>query len=144
MPVFNIEAIIAVGIPLALLVIGAENAQSIGVLMAEGYKPPINAMTIISGIGGIVTSFFGGHNANIAGPMTAICASEESGDKEGRYASVIVNGILFGGFGLVAGVAVSFVLALPSVLVATVAGLAMVGVLVSSLQTAFTTDWLLV
>ncbi|MCM3397757.1 benzoate/H(+) symporter BenE family transporter [Oceanobacillus profundus] len=138
MPVFNIEAIIAVGIPLALLVIGAENAQSIGVLMAEGYKPPINAMTIISGIGGIVTSFFGGHNANIAGPMTAICASEESGDKEGRYASVIVNGILFGGFGLVAGVAVSFVLALPSVLVATVAGLAMVGVLVSSLQTAFT------
>lgn len=138
MPVFNIEAIISIGIPLALLVIGAENAQSIGVLMAEGYKPPINAMTIISGIGGIVTSFFGGHNANIAGPMTAICASEESGNKEGRYASVIVNGILFGGFGLVAGVAVSFVVALPNVLVATVAGLAMVGVLVSSLQTSFT------
>ncbi|GIO19550.1 benzoate transporter [Oceanobacillus oncorhynchi subsp. incaldanensis] len=138
MPVFNIEAIMSVGIPLALLVIGAENAQSIGVLMAEGYKPPINAMTVISGIGGIVTSFFGGHNANIAGPMTAICASEESGDKEGRYASVLINGILFGAFGLVAGVAVSFVVALPSVLVATVAGLAMVGVLVTSLQTAFT------
>ncbi|MDY0393778.1 benzoate/H(+) symporter BenE family transporter [Virgibacillus halophilus] len=137
MPAFNMEAIISVGLPLALLVIGAENAQSIGVLLTEGYKPPINRMTIISGIGGILTSFFGGHNANIAGPMTAICASEESGEKEGRYASVIVNAILFGSFGLVAGVAVSFVVALPSVLVATVAGLAMIGVLVSSLQTAF-------
>lgn len=138
MPAFNIEAIFSIGIPLALLVIGAENAQSIGVLIAEGYKPPVNAMTIISGIGGIVTSFFGGHNANIAGPMTAICGSSESGDKEGRYASVIVNAVLFGGFGLIAGLAVSVVVAMPSVLVATVAGLAMIGVLVSSLQTAFT------
>ncbi|MCC3357952.1 benzoate/H(+) symporter BenE family transporter [Bacillus sp. REN16] len=138
MPAFSIEAIISVGIPLALLVIGAENAQSIGVLMAEGYKPPINEMTIWSGIGGIVTSFFGGHNANIAGPMTAICSSKESGEnKDGRYAAVIVNGVIFGCFGLIAGIAVPFVTALPGALIATVAGLAMIGVLLSSLQTAF-------
>ncbi|WP_102347225.1 benzoate/H(+) symporter BenE family transporter [Bacillus sp. Marseille-P3661] len=138
MPTFSLEAIMSVSIPLALLVIGAENAQAIGVLMAQGYKPPINAMTIWSGIGGIVTSIFGGHNANIAGPMTAICASDEAGEKkEGRYAAVIVNGILFGAFGLFAGVVVPFVTAMPGVLVATVAGLAMIGVLLSSLQEAF-------
>ncbi|TVZ89113.1 benzoate membrane transport protein [Aeribacillus composti] len=137
-PSFSLEAIVSVSIPLAFLVIGAENAQATGVLMAQGYKPPVNVMTIISGIGGMVTSFFGGHNANIAGPMTAICASEEAGkNKEGRYASVVVNGILFSLFGLLAGIVVPFVTALPSVLVGTIAGLAMISVLVNSLQSAF-------
>ncbi|WP_044893163.1 benzoate/H(+) symporter BenE family transporter [Bacillus alveayuensis] len=138
MPTFSLEAIVSVSLPLAFLVIGAENAQATGVLMAQGYKPPVNVMTILSGIGGMVTSFFGGHNANIAGPMTAICASEEAGrNKEGRYASVVVNGILFSLFGLLAGIVVPFVTALPSVLVGTVAGLAMISVLVNSLQSAF-------
>lgn len=138
MPSFSLDAIVSIAIPLALLVIGAENAQATGVLMAQGYKPPVNAMTVWSGIGGIVTSFFGGHNANIAGPMTAICSSQEAGEKkEGRYAAVIVNGTLFASFGLFAGVVVPFVSAMPGVLVATVAGLAMIGVLLSSLQAAF-------
>ncbi|MFC0471240.1 benzoate/H(+) symporter BenE family transporter [Halalkalibacter kiskunsagensis] len=137
-PTFSVDAIVSIAIPLALLVIGAENAQASGVLMAQGYKPPINKMTTWSGIGGIVTSLFGGHNANVAGPMTAICASDEAGEKkEGRYAAVVVNGVLFAIFGLLAGVVVPFVTAMPGVLVSTVAGLAMIGVLVSSLQAAF-------
>ncbi|WP_044895342.1 benzoate/H(+) symporter BenE family transporter [Bacillus alveayuensis] len=137
-PSFNLDAIISVSLPLSLLVIGAENAQATGVLMAQGYKPPVNVMTILSGVGGMVTSFFGGHNANIAGPMTAICASDEAGkNKDGRYTAVVVNGILFSSFGLLASIVVPFVTALPSVLVGTIAGLAMISVLVNSLQTAF-------
>ena len=34
----------------------------------------------------------GAHNANIAGPMTAICSSSEAGPKEGRYVASVVNG----------------------------------------------------
>ncbi|WP_411843842.1 benzoate/H(+) symporter BenE family transporter [Salinicoccus sp. HZC-1] len=138
MPTFSFEAIISISIPLALLVIGAENAQATGVLISQGYKPPINMMTILSGVGGILASLFGGHNANIAGPMTAICASEEAGeDKEKRYGSVIINGTLFILFGIFAGIAVPFVTAMPGTLVGTIAGLAMIGVLLSSLQSAF-------
>ncbi|MGE7651262.1 benzoate/H(+) symporter BenE family transporter [Peribacillus frigoritolerans] len=136
-PSFNIDAIISMGIPLALLVIGAENAQATGVLNTQGYKPPVNEMTILSGIGGGITSFFGGHNANIAGSMTAICASKEAGQKEGRYAAVVVCGVLFSTFGLFAGTVMPFVAAMPKVLISTVAGLAMMGVLLSSLQEAF-------
>ena len=118
--------------------IGAENAQATGVLMAEDYRPPVNAMTIISGIGGVAAGFLGGHNANIAGPMTAICSSEQAGEnKEGRYAATVVNGVLFAAFGLLAGAAVPIVLSLPSALIGTVAGLAMIGVLLSAFQNAF-------
>jgi len=138
MPVFTIDAFFAIAVPFALLVIGAENAQATGVLMAEGYRPPVNAMTIISGIGGIAAGLLGGHNANIAGPMTAICSSEQAGEnKEGRYAATVVNGVLFAAFGLVAGAAVPVVLSLPSALIGTVAGLAMIGVLLSAFQNAF-------
>ncbi len=137
-PTFTIDAFLAISVPLALLVIGAENAQATGVLMAEGYRPPVNMMTIISGLGGIAAGFLGGHNANIAGPMTAICSSEQAGeDKEGRYVATVVNGILFGAFGLVAGAAVPVVMSLPGALIGTVAGLAMIGVLLAAFQNAF-------
>ena len=137
-PAFNIGAILAVGVPLALLVIGAENTQAMGVLMAERYRPPFNAMTIVSGIGGLLAPLFGGHNANIAGPMTAICSSDQAGEnKDGRYAATVVNGILFGLFGIFAGIAVALVTALPPELTATLAGLAMIGVLLSAFQSSF-------
>lgn len=106
--------------------------------MAEGYRPPINMMTTISGLGGIAAGFLGGHNANIAGPMTAICSSEQAGEnKEGRYAATVVNGVLFGAFGLIAGAAVPVVMSLPGALIGTVAGLAMIGVLLAAFQNAF-------
>jgi len=138
MPAFSIDAFFAIAVPLALLVIGAENAQATGVLLAEGYRPPVNAMTIISGFGGIAAGALGGHNANVAGPMTAICSSDQAGeDKDGRYAATVVNGVLFAFFGLIAGAAVPIVLSLPSALIASVSGLAMIGVLLSACQNAF-------
>ena len=137
-PQFDVGAMLAVALPLALLVIGAENAQAMGVMMAEKYRPPFNAMTVVSGIGGMVAALFGAHNANIAGPMTAICSSEQAGeDRSGRYAASVVNGILFGAFGLFAGFAVATVTMLPSSLVGMLAGLAMIGVLLSAFQGAF-------
>jgi len=137
-PMFSIEAFFAISIPLAALVIGAENAQAAGVLMAEKYNPPINSMTTISGVGGIVAGMIGGHNANIAGPMTAICSSEQAGDdRSKRYGATVVNGVLFALFGLLAGIAVPVVLALPGALISVVAGLAMIGVLLLALQQGF-------
>ncbi|MCM3762859.1 benzoate/H(+) symporter BenE family transporter [Alkalihalobacillus oceani] len=136
-PVFTLDAFFSISIPLAILVIGAENAQATGALLAQKYKPPVNFMTTLSGIGGILTSFFGGHNANIAGPMTALCASESAGKKEGRYAATIVDGVLFASFGLFAGIAVPILLGLPGALISAVAGLAMIAVLINALQGAF-------
>lgn len=134
---FNLGAIFSVSLPLALLVIGAENAQATGVLMAQGYKPPISFMTTMSGIGGIVTSLFGGHNANIAGPMTAICASEESGPKEGRYVAGLIADVTAGLCGFLACFVVPFIAIVPTAFISTIAALAMMGVICSSLSDAF-------
>jgi len=137
MPAFSIDAIVSIGIPLALLIICTENAQATGVLMAQGYKPPNNAMAWKGSIVGLIGALFGGHAINIAGPMTAICSSKEVGEKERRYAASFANGFFFSTFGIFASLVVPFVIAMPSVIVTVIAGLAMLGVLINSLKTAF-------
>ena len=87
MPVFSLEAIVSISIPLALLIICSENAQATGVLMAQGYNPPNNAMAISGSVFGLVSAFFGGHAINMAGPGTAICSAKEVGEKDTRYAA---------------------------------------------------------
>ena len=138
-PVLNPGTIMSVSIPLAVLVIGAENAQAIGVLKGAGYQVPVNGMTIASGIGGIATSFFGGHNANIAGPMTAIIAADGNGPKEYRYGGAVLNGIGLIIFGVLASYALGIVAGLPSALVSLLAGLAMINILINALKDAFGT-----
>lgn len=137
MPAFSLDAIVSIGIPLALLIICTENAQATGVLMAQGYKPPNNAMAINGSIVGLVASLFGAHAINIAGPMTAICSAKEVGKKESRYAASVANGFFFSVFGIFAALVVPFVIAMPSVIVTVIAGLAMLGVLINSLKTGF-------
>ena len=137
-PTFSLRSFFSVSLTLAALVIGAENSQAIGVLMVQGYKPPINVMTIASGIGGIVSGLFGAHNANIAGPMTAICSSEEAGDKkEDRYTASVVCGIFFATFGLVSSLAMGMVASLPKELIGILAGLVMINVLIQALEIGF-------
>jgi benzoate membrane transport protein len=137
MPAFNFDAIVSIGIPLALLIICSENAQATGVLMNQGYKPPNTAMAIYGSIVGLIASLFGGHAINIAGPMTAICSAKEVGKKESRYAASVANGVFFSIFGLFASIVVPFVIAMPTVIVSVIAGLAMLGVLINSLKMAF-------
>ncbi|MFC3040769.1 benzoate/H(+) symporter BenE family transporter [Virgibacillus xinjiangensis] len=140
LPAFSMEAIVSIGIPLALLIISSENAQATGVLMSQGYRPPNNAMAISGSTVGIIAACFGGHSINIAGPSTAINSAEDVGAKDERYAAAFTNGVIFVIYGLFASIIVPFVIAMPSVIVTVIAGLAMLGALINSLKTAFSDD----
>lgn len=141
MPEFKLAALGEVVIPLAITVIAIQNAQGIGVLSSMGYPPPINAMTNWSGIGSIFNSFMGAHSACIAGPMTAIIAGKDTGPRAGRYAASVVMGGLWIIFGLLAPLAVTAVRSIPISLIYLLGGLAMIGVLVNSLQMSFSSTF---
>jgi len=136
-PTFTLPAALELVVPLAVTVIAIQNAQGIGILTNEGYKPPINAITIASGIGSLFMGIFGSQSACIAGPMTGIIASPTTGKHEGRYAAAVVTGVLWILFGLFAPVATGVSEILPSALINLLAGLALVGVLVSCFSAAF-------
>lgn len=134
-PSFDLRAIFSLAVPLALLAVTTQNAPGVGILWANSYRPPINAITIFSGIGSILTAPLFGHGLNIAAPMTAICASPDvHPDPRNRYAATVAQGIYLIAFGLVGATAISLIRALPAALIVSVAGLALLPVILQALR----------
>lgn len=69
--------------------------------------------------------------------MSAICSQDESGPKHKRYWAGVVSGSLVLVFGLFAWWAVSFIEVLPLSFITIIAGFTLIGVLMNSLQSAF-------
>jgi benzoate membrane transport protein len=134
-PEFRLDALFSVSLPLTLLAIASQNAPGVGILRANGYRAPVNAIMIFSGLGSILTAPFLGHGVNIAAPMTAICASPQAHpNPQGRYAASAIQGACFIALGLVGATAISLIQAFPAALVAVVAGLALLPVILQALQ----------
>jgi benzoate membrane transport protein len=139
LPSFSWSAILNISVPLFFLVIGVQNIQAVGVLLAEGYEPPINAMYLIPSIGAFFNGFLGAHPAVTAGPSTAICSGPASGErKELRFISAFFEGVFWFCFALLAKVAVDAVKFVPAEFAAVLTGLAMFDVFGSAFRGAFT------
>jgi benzoate membrane transport protein len=136
-PTFSLGAVLAISLPLLVLILGTENAQAIGVLKANGYEPPVNAITAGTGIGTMIAGIFGGHSVVAAGMMTAVCVTPEVGPKETRYGAGVINAVIFGSCGLFAGYTVYYVSAFPVAFIKLVAGLALINVIDNALRMAF-------
>ncbi|WP_066158021.1 benzoate/H(+) symporter BenE family transporter [Halalkalibacter krulwichiae] len=141
LPTFNISTISELTIPLLVTVIAIQNAQGITILNSIGYKSPVNALTTWSGLGSLVNSFFGGHSACIAGPMTGIIADKTSGPLHHRYKSAIVMGLLWVLFGLFAGFVMGIVREIPISLIQLLAGLALLMVLKNCIAASFSSKF---
>jgi len=134
-PEFGFDAFLSLSLPLTLLAIASQNAPGVGILRANGYQAPGNAIMVFSGVGSILTAPFLGHGVNVAAPMTAICASPEAHpNPRGRYAASVVQGICFIAFGLISAIAVSLIQAFPAALIAVVAGLSLLPPILQALQ----------
>jgi benzoate membrane transport protein len=139
LPTLSLKAVLNISIPLFFLVIGVQNIQAVGVLMAEGYKPPINAMYLVPSIGAFINGFMGAHPAVTAGPSTAICSSSAAGErKDMRFIAAFWEGVFWFTFALSAGIAVHAVKIVPAEFTAVMAGLAMFDVFGSAFKGLFT------
>lgn len=139
LPTLSWKAVLNISVPLFFLVIGVQNIQAVGVLLAEGYKPPINAMYLVPSIGAFVNGLIGAHPAVTAGPSTAICSSSAAGErKEMRFIAAFWEGVFWFCFALSAGIAVHAVKIVPAEFTAVLAGLAMFDVFGSAFKGSFT------
>jgi benzoate membrane transport protein len=134
-PSFSLGAFLSLTLPLTLLAVATQNAPGVGILWANGYRPPVNAITIFSGVGSILTAPLVNHGLNIAAPMTAVCADPRvHPDLYDRYAATVAQGIYFLAFGLVSATAISLIQALPDALITGVAGLALLPVILQAFR----------
>ncbi len=136
-PQFTPEAILGLGLPLFLLALTGQNAPGMAVMRASGYELPVDGALVMTGIVSTLTSVFGGSGINLAAITAAIVTNPESQpDPDRRYAAGVSTGVWKIIFGLFAATTISLFSALPSALVAAVSGLALMGVLISSISGA--------
>ncbi|HOV38504.1 MAG TPA: benzoate/H(+) symporter BenE family transporter [Spirochaetales bacterium] len=139
-PTFNISAIAELTIPLAILTVGFGNIQAIGILKSQGYNPPVNAFVVLSGIGTIINSFFGGHNTVVGGPTVAMMAGPEIGLNEQRYSAAVLAGILMVIMAILSPIVISFTRAVPPSFIDVLAGVAMLTVIANNFTQAFSSN----
>lgn len=135
-PVFDVPALVGIGMPLFLVTMASQNVPGMAVLAQFGYRPPLRPILAATGLGTLVGAPFGGHAVNLAAISAALAAGPEAGAPERRWIASVTNGVVLAVLGLGAGLATAVIVASPPVLVAAVAGLALLGALGSSLAAA--------
>lgn len=136
-PEFSLLSIISLGIPLFVITMASQNLTGISVSRSYGFQTPISSQITGLGLVNIVTAFFGGFAINMAAITAAIGMGPGSNpDKDKRYISGIVSGLLYMIIGLFAGTVSSLFAAFPIQLITAITGFALLGIVLSSLETA--------
>ena len=136
-PLFTPAALIGVAVPLFIVTMASQNIPGLAVLHANNYRPEPGPLFQATGIATVAAAPFGSHAMNLAAITAAICAGPDAHpDPARRYWAAAVAGAMYIVFGLLAGVATAFIAASPPLLVETVAGLALLGAMGSSLMGA--------
>jgi benzoate membrane transport protein len=136
-PVFDPAVIVSLGIPLFIVTMAGQNVPGFVVMSTFGYSTPARPVLVGTGVATAGGALFGGHAINLAAITAAIMASPEAApDKSKRWIATFSAGVLYLMLGLGAGVATALVAASPSILIIAVAGLAVVGALVTSVTSA--------
>lgn len=132
-PTFDPFTILSLGLPLFIVTMAGQNIPGFTVMKNNDYTVPPRFALVGTGLGSGAAALFGGHAINLGAITAAIMAGDESHpDRSKRWTATLTNGLLYIPLGLGAGAAVALVNAAPSILITAVAGLAVLGALISS------------
>jgi benzoate membrane transport protein len=91
---FSWSAFIAISLPMVVLAMGLGNVQGLGFLIAQGYRVPTTAVTVVVGLTSMINAMLGGHPAITARTGVAILAAPDAGPMSARYWANIVAATL--------------------------------------------------
>lgn len=137
-PEFNIATLLGVGLPLFIVTMTSQNIPGVATLRASGYgRVPVSPVISGTGLASLVLTPFGGFAFNLAAITAAICTGPEAHpDPARRYTAGIAAGVFYLLAGLCGASLVALFSALPQALVASLAGLALIGTIGTSLEGA--------
>lgn len=136
LPSFSVEALVGLGLPLLLLAL-TQYATSIHILRNAGYDISPKSVVGASGLMSIPLTLFGNSGINPAAIVGAMCASPECHENpQRRYISGVVCGVGYLCVGTFGASVIALFARLPAGLTSTLAGLALLGTLVTSLSSS--------
>jgi len=134
-PEFSFGAFVSFTIPLLIVSLSGQYLPGMVVMRLAGYREHSRPIVSVTGIASAFVAFFGGISIVLAAITAALCTGEESHkDKDKRYVAGIANGVFYLIGGTLAGTIVLLFTALPSALIATLAGLALLGAILSNIR----------
>ncbi|KIC18738.1 benzoate/H(+) symporter BenE family transporter [Leisingera sp. ANG-Vp] len=137
MPAFSLPVLVGIGLPLYIVTMSSQNMPGVVALKACGYETPVSASLTVTGLASLVLAPFGGFAFNLAAITAAICAGPEADENpKTRYLAGVMTGVVYILVGLGGATVISLFLIAPKALVATVAGLALLSTIGSSLSAA--------
>jgi len=141
LPVFTLDGIIRIGLPLYIVTMASQNLPGLAVMRANGFVLQPAPLFVITGVASAVTAFFGGHSSNLAAITAAICAGPEAHpDKDKRWPAPVSAGVVYLLLAPGASLAAAFIAASPPLLIQAVAGLALLSSLAAALSGALAAE----
>lgn len=136
-PEWTWSATLSFALPLVLVSLSGQFLPGMAILRASGYTTPARPLIVTTSLASVAVACFGGINIVIAAITAAMCTGRDAHeDPARRYVAGIANGVFYLVGGTFAGSLVLLVTLLPPVLVAMLAGLALLGAIGSSLANA--------
>jgi benzoate membrane transport protein len=136
-PAFTATALIGIAVPLFIVTMASQNVPGLAVLRVNGYRPDVGPIFVWTGLGSVVTAFFGGHSLNLAAITAALCAGPDAHpDPARRWIASLTCAVAYVFIAFGATLAAAFVTASPPLLIEAVAGLALLGSLGGALSSA--------
>ena len=133
-PEFSWTAIVTATPVLVALLTVPSNIPSMIFMRGQGFDPPERVVYVVSAAGTIAGSFFGPVAVSLALPPVLLTAGPGAGERSIRYRSVLLPVAVGLGIALFASTAADLAVLVPSVLLLSMAGLALIGALIAALK----------
>ncbi|AUG04423.1 benzoate transporter [Pseudomonas sp. 09C 129] len=136
-PVFSLNALLSVALPLFLITLTGQYMPGMLVLRNDGFKTSANPILTATGLGSLLMAPFGSHAFNVAAITAAICTGKEAHEEPAkRYLAGLACGVFYLLVGIFGSTLAALFVVLPATFITTLAGLALLGAIGGSLATA--------
>ncbi|MEO6013665.1 MAG: benzoate/H(+) symporter BenE family transporter [Devosia sp.] len=136
-PVFTLDALVKIALPLFVITMASQNLTGLAVMRANGFEVDAGRPFVLTGLASGAIALFGGLTVNLAAITAAIAAGPEAHpDPEKRWVAPVAAGVTYFALALLATLAAAFIAASPPILIQAVAGLALIPSLASALAGA--------
>jgi len=137
MPGFSLNSLLSVALPLFLITLTGQYMPGMLVLRNDGFKTSANPIVTVTGIGSLLMAPFGSHAFNLSAITAAICTGKQAHeDPSKRWIAGMVASVCYILVGIFGVTLVAVLMAFPATFITTLAGLALLGTIGSSLASA--------
>lgn len=136
-PEWSWAAVIGIALPLYIVTMASQNVPGVAIMKSLGYEVPWRDSIVTAGLATVAGATAGGHSVNLAAISAALAAGPDAGpDRDRRWIASQSAGWTYLVIAAAATALTALVAVAPPGVIATVAGLALLGTLADALQGA--------